>query len=433
MINLFKKIIEYKLKFFAKLVLKKYKPDIIGITGSVGKTSTKEAIYTVLASKFKTRKNIKNYNNEIGVPLSIIGAESGYKNIFIWLGVFLKAVRLLLVYDHNYPDILVLEMGADKPGDIKYLIDFTPCKIGVVTAVAPVHLEFFGTMEKVIKEKQIIISHLKPDDCAVLNGDDGSVLKMKDKTKAKVFTFGFNEGADFKAFEPNIIKGGPESKWVDYSILGMNFKVSYRGSNAPFFLPNVFGQHQVYSALAGIACGVCYNMNLVEISEALKKYNPPAGRMRLIPGIKHTFIIDDSYNSSPSASIAALQVVKKIKIDGQKYAALGEMAELGDYTEQGHREVGREVARTVDYLITVGEKTKFLADEAVKSGMSADHVFSFDHTEEAGKFIQERVKKGDLILIKGSQVSRMEKIVKELMAEPEKAGELLVRQGVEWR
>jgi len=433
MIKLIKRIIELKLRFYAKLVLKKYKPDIIGITGSVGKTSAKEAIYAVLSSEFKVRKNIKNYNNEIGVPLSILGSESGYKNVFAWIGIFIKAWLLILFYKKDYPDILVLEMGADKPGDIKYLVDFAPCKIGVVTAIAPVHLEFFKTMERIIREKQIIVSHLKQDGFAVLNGDDQEVLKMKEKIKAKVLTFGFQNGVDIKAFEPNVMKGGAESKWVDYSIQGIGFKVAYQGANVPFFLNAVFGEHQVLAALAAIGCGIAYSMNMVEISEALKKYVSPPGRMKLIQGVKHTFIIDDSYNSSPSASLAALEVVKKIGIDGEKYAAFGEMAELGDYTEQGHREVGRAAAKVVDYLITVGEKAKFMADEAIKSGLDKDHVYSFGLTEEAGKFIQERIKIGDLILIKGSQVSRMEKVVKELMAEPEKASQLLVRQGSEWQ
>lgn len=433
MTKFFKKLVEWKLRFLARLVLKKYKPDIIGITGSVGKTSAKEAIYAVLSSKFKVRKNIKNYNNEIGVPLSILGLESGYKNVFTWLGIFVKAWILILFRQKDYPRILVLEMGADKPGDIKYLIDFVPCKIGVVTAIAPVHLEFFKTIERIVREKQLIISHLKQDGFAILNGDDPEVLKMKEKTKAKVLTFGFGQGLDIKAFEPNIVKGGPESKWVDYSIRGISFKASYQGSTVPFFLKSVFGEHQVLAALAAIGCGVAFGMNLVEISEALKKYQAPAGRMKLIPGIKHTFIIDDSYNSSPSACLAALKVIEKIQIDGKKYAVFGDMAELGDYTEQGHREVGHEASQVVDYLVTVGEKAKFIAHEATKSGMNADNIFSFDHTEEAGRFIQDRLKKGDLILVKGSQVSRMERVVKELMVEPEKASELLVRQGPEWQ
>lgn len=433
MIKLLKKIIEIKLRFYARLVLKKYKPDIIGITGSVGKTSTKEAIYAVLASKFKVRKNIKNYNNELGVPLSILGSESGYKNVLAWLAIFVRAWLLILFRQKDYPKILVLEMGADKPGDIKYLIDFAPCKIGVVTAIAPVHLEFFKTMERIVREKQLIISHLKTDGFAILNGDDTEVLKMKEKTKAKVLTFGFGEGLDIKAFEPNVVKAGPESKWVDYSIQGITFKVSYQGSTVPFFLKSVFGEHQVLAALAAIGCGAAFGLNLVEISEALKKYESPAGRMKLIPGIKHTFIIDDSYNSSPSACLAALKVVEKIEIEGHKYAIFGDMAELGDYTEKGHREVGHEASQVVDYLVTVGEKAKFMAHEAINSGMDPDNIFSFDHTEEAGRFIQARIKKGDLILVKGSQVSRMEIVVKELMDEPEKASELLVRQGQEWK
>jgi UDP-N-acetylmuramoyl-tripeptide--D-alanyl-D-alanine ligase len=433
MINFFKKIIEWKLRILAKWVLKKYKPKIIGVTGSVGKTATKEAIYTVLSSKFKVWKNIKNYNNEIGVPLSILGMESGYKNPFIWLGVFIKGFCMVIFRKKNYPEMLVLEMGADKPGDIKYLIDFAPCHVGLITAIGSVHTEFFGNLEKVISEKQKIISHLKVDDFAVLNIDDKDVIKTQDKTRAKVVTFGFSKEAVVRATELDVSTGDSDDPWVDVQVKGLSFKLMYKGSMVPVLLPSVLGKHQVYAALAAAAAGVCFGMNLADISSALKNFKSPPGRMRLIVGIKHTSIIDDSYNSSPMAAIAALRVFKEINISGRKFAALGDMLELGSYTEQGHREVGVATAEVVDTLITVGERAKMIAKAAKQNGMSDDNVFSFGDPLSAGKFIQQRIKQGDIVLIKGSQGARMEKIVKELMAEPLKAKELLVRQGLEWQ
>src|SRR3989338_8560031 len=141
-----KKILELKLRFFAKVILNRYNPEVVAITGSVGKTSTKEAIYRVLSSTYQVRANLKNYNNEVGIPLSIIGVESGGRSPWQWLLVFLRAGSLIIFKDKNYPNILVLEMGADRPGDLKYLTSFVPIKVAVVTSVAPVHIEFFGSL-----------------------------------------------------------------------------------------------------------------------------------------------------------------------------------------------------------------------------------------------------------------------------------------------
>jgi len=432
MTNLFRKIIEWKLRVLAKWVLKKYKPKIVGVTGSVGKTATKEAIYTVLSSKFRVWKNIKNYNNELGVPLSILGMESGFQNPFSWLVIFIKGMAMIFWRKKDYPEMLVLEMGADKPGDIKYLIDLAPCNASVITAIGRVHEEYFGSLEKIAKEKQSIVSRLKKDDFAVLNADDVMVMEAQDKTRGQVITFGFSENADVRATEVNISSGPSADPWVDVQIKGLSFKMIYKGSSVPIFLPLVLGNHQVYSALAASAVGFSFGMNSVEVSEVLKKYSSPPGRMILLPGIKHTSIIDDSYNSSPMAAVAALDLLEKIKVSDKKFVAFGDMMELGDYTEQGHREVGEKAASAADVLVTVGNRAKFIAQSAIENGMSEDKVFSFGNTTEAGKFIQQRIKQGDIILIKGSQSARMEKVVKELMAEPLKAKELLVRQGMEW-
>ena len=165
------------LKCLSQKILKKYRPLVIGITGSVGKTSTKEAIFAVLRGKFKVRENQKNYNNEIGVPLTIIGTETGGQSIFKWLKIFFKAWILIFKKDPNYPEMLVLEMGADKAGDIEYLTKMAPCDIGVVTAVSEVHLEFFGSLEKIIVEKQKI---MKRDEMNKLIGKYSKVASPEE-------------------------------------------------------------------------------------------------------------------------------------------------------------------------------------------------------------------------------------------------------------
>ena len=416
----------------AKKILVKYQPDIVGITGSYGKTSTKEAIYTVLSSTYSVRQNLKNYNNELGVPLSIIGKESGGKSFFKWLGVIIAAWSLLLFKNHHYPKMLVLEMAADHPGDIKYLVKMAPPKVGVITAIGPVHLEFFKKVEKVLDEKKAIITKLPEDGFAVLNADDNYVMSVDNQTKAKIMSYGFDDDSEVKASDQVIFSELPEE--VEKRIKGVSFKLHYQGTTVPVFLPDVLGKHQIYSALAAAAVGIAFNINLVDIAEALKKWQSPNGRMKIIDGIKHTVLIDDSYNSSPVACEMALDVLARIPSDGKKkFAALGDMAELGEYMEEGHYLVGKKAVGTCDYLITVGEAAKMIAEQAKKSGMAEDRVFSFGTPDRAGRFIQERIKQGDIVLIKGSQVSRMEKIVKELMAEPLRAKELLVRQGRSWK
>jgi UDP-N-acetylmuramoyl-tripeptide--D-alanyl-D-alanine ligase len=277
------------------------------------------------------RKNEKNYNNEIGLPLTIIDAESGDRNIFKWLMIFLKAGRLLWFRDLDYPEVLILEMGADHPGDIKYLTSFVKCRVGVVSGVAPVHIEFFKTLENIAKEKSILVRSLDKDGTAVLNADDPIVAQMVEGLKASVITYGFSETATVRAFEEKV--SGQDLSRQDgvEAIRGISFKISHAGSTVPVFLPCVMGQHSVNAALAAIAVGVAFNINLIRIVENLKQYRPPKGRMNLIDGIKYTLIIDDTYNSSPRPAVAALEVLAKVQLPParHKYAVLGDMLELG--------------------------------------------------------------------------------------------------------
>ena len=256
---------------------------------------------------------------------------------------------------------------------------------------------------------------------------------MQDNTKAKVFTFGLLSGADIYASDIAI------SHDVDYkdvsTIQGISFKLHHQGKSLPVLLPKVLGQHLVYSALAAICLGIIYEINLHTIIDNLKKFEPPKGRMHIIKGIKNTLIIDDTYNSSPLAARKALYQLGQIYLNKhhKKWAALGDMLELGSYTQQAHQEIGQAVVDyKIDYLITVGEMSRDMVRGAMRAGMKKDNCFSFKDSGEAGKFLQQRIKEGDLILIKGSQGVRMEKAVKEIMAEPLKAKDLLVRQEKPW-
>lgn len=447
-----KKVLEKLLAFFARKIIKKYQPEIVGVTGSLGKTSTTNAIFTALSFEYNVRQNMKNYNNEIGLPLTVINVKSGGKSPFGWLKVFYKAIKLLIFRDAEYPEVLVLEMGADMKGDIDYLLKIAQPNIGILTTVSETHLkptnpkaknetDWFKDIKGVLSEKQKIVTELPEAGVAILNYDDENVIGIKDKLKTKVITYGFSQMADVQAGE--MLFTGLEQDFCetqyqwDCKVWGISFKVNYQGSSVPVFLPHSFGKQQVYAALAAIAVGIAKGMNLVDLSDALRQYRPAKGRMNLIAGLKHTLIIDDTYNSPAArAVIAALEVIKEIEVEEgkRKIAVLGDMLELGDKSEQAHREVGLKVAELgIDYLITVGQQSKDIAAAAKEAGISAEYVKSFTDQAKAGIFIQNLIESGDLILVKGSQGMRMEKIVKEIMAEPLKADELLVRQTDEWK
>jgi len=415
----------------SKLIIKKYRPEIIAISGSIGKTSAKEAIYALLSSRLPVRTSIKNYNNEIGVPLTLIGVESPGSSLSGWLKVFSRAFRLLLITDKKFPHYLVLEMGIDRPGDMDYLTHLAPPTVGVMTAVSYSHMEYFGSLQNIKKEKQVLIEHVERKGLSILNYDNENARSMAEVSPARVFTYGLRPGADLQAQDVSYHFGRGE-----YEIAGVNFKLSFEGSLVPVVMPNILGEAGVYAALAAASVALYFGFNLMEIADLLRDVRMPSGRMQLLPGIKHTFLIDDTYNSSPEACLSAVNVLGGIKHDtaASKYAVLGDMLEVGAYTVEGHRQVGAAVfASGIDYLITVGERSRDIDRGAIDAGMSSDFVFHFDRTDEAGSFIQERIKEGDIILIKGSQGMRMEKIVYELMAEPEKAVDLLVRQGPQWQ
>lgn len=429
---MFKKLIEFKLKYLAKLILLKYKPEIIGITGSVGKTSAKEAIYAVLSPKFSVRENIKNYNNELGLPLTIIGDTAKGKDIFAWIIVFLKATKLILFKDKEYPKILVLEMGVDRPGDMKYLTNITKCNIGVVTLIGPSHLEYFESIEQIKKEKGVLIKRVKKNGYAIVNYDNEDARVIADASEEKVLSYGFKDGAEVKATN---LKFRFEDSNEAENLSGLSFDLNYDNKTVKIIMDDVIGFNSVYAALAGASAGIAYKLSLEEIAEGLKKYKSPRGRMVLIDGIKDSMIIDDTYNSSPQSTLSAIDMVKRIPVENESrsFAVLGDMLELGAYSEEGHREVGEYVFKSgFDKLICVGERARDIGRGAKRVGMKRDDIYNFKDSEAAKIFIQNRIKHGDVLLVKGSQGARMEIIVKEIMADPDHAEQLLVRQDENW-
>lgn len=419
-----KKLLQKILFILAKSILKKYNPKVVGITGSIGKSSAKEAVFAVLKNKFRTRENIKNYNNEIGLPLTIIGELSPGHSLGGWFKLFLRAVKLVIIEDKSYPEILVLEMGVDRIGDMKYLTELAPTDIGIVTNVGPVHLEYFKTQEKIAKEKSILVSKLKPGGWGVLNIDSSKVAEMKNVVRGRFLTYGMSREAQVRALEINL-------SYRDDAVIGTSFKLQYNGAVVPVLLSGVLAEHLVNAALAAACVGIILEMNLIDISEALKDYKVPTGRMNLLEGIKGSKIIDDSYNASPESTVAAVNVLGEIKVNGKKIAVLGDMLELGDYEAKGHQEVGQAIIENkINELVVVGQRAKIIARTAGDAGMK--NIKNFDTSIEAGEYLLTAIKEGDLILVKGSQGMRMERVSKILLADPSRAKELLVRQDNDW-
>lgn len=425
-----KKLLELKLKFLAQLVVKKYQPKIIAITGSIGKTSAKEAICCLLSSKFRVRSSIKNYNNELGVPLSILGLESGGKSVWAWGVIIIRALGLYLFRDKDFPEILVLEFGVDHPGDMDYLASIVKPDISLVTAVSYSHLEFFGSVEAISKEKQKLVESTNSQGLAIINYDSPEAKKMASVSKAKVWGYSIKTQSDIRAEDVHLSFKEKENGQPDF---GLHFKLAFQGAVVPIFVPNVLSEASVYACLAAAAVGSYLGMNMVEISQAFGKIDMPKGRMKLIKGVKNTWIIDDTYNSSPEAAILALETFAAMPVEGRKFVVLGDMLELGSFSQEAHRMVGERISpKKFDILVTIGERARDIAQAAEEKGFSRDLVWRFDHSEEAGRFLQNQIISGDALLVKASQGVRLEKVVKELMAEPQRAAELLVRQGKEW-
>ncbi|MFQ5812443.1 MAG: UDP-N-acetylmuramoyl-tripeptide--D-alanyl-D-alanine ligase [Anaerolineae bacterium] len=348
----------------------KHTPRVVGITGSVGKTTTKEVIYGVLSQRFRTLKSEGNYNSEIGLPLTLLKLEPSHQRV-------------------------VLEMGMYDLGEIAELAAIARPHIGVVTNVGPTHLERLGTIERIAQAKTELVEALPDDGVAILNGDDPWVRQMAAKTEAEVFYYGLDPTCDL---------------WADHiesqGLEGIRFRFHHGPETIHAKVP-MLGRHSVHTALAAAAVGLVEGQSWEEIIDGLRG----AAHLRLVvvPGLRGSTILDDTYNASPTSTIAALNLLEEL--DGRKIAVLGDMLELGAYEEEGHRKVGRRVLDVVAVLITVGERGRLIAEEALAWGMEEEKVFIEEDNESAIARLRKIVAPGDIILVKGSRGMRMEEIV----------------------
>ena len=408
----------------AKRLIKKVQPEIVAVTGSVGKSSTKDAIAAVLKMRYQVLRSPKNYNTEFGLPCAVLGLESAGKSAWGWAVALLKGFWRSHWPSQSWPKLFVLEMGSDHPGDIARLCAIAPPKIGVVTTVAAQHAEAYGSIEDIAKEKSVLISKLSAGGVAVLNRDDERVWAMRSLTSAKIISFGFSPEAEVRATHLAIkfdYAGGVDC--------GVSFQLEHAGSSATIILAGTIGRQAVSAALAAAAVGLAKGLNLMEIVEGLSDFMPPVGRMRCLAGIKHTLLIDDTYNAALKAVLAGLEAVASLDFPGdeRKIVVLGDMLGLGQYTQGGHEEVGQLVAKyNFDLAVFVGTHMVIAERAAVAAGLAENKVMHFAKATEAGLFVQEKMKSGDVVFIKGSRDMHLEKVVQELMAEPLRANELLV-------
>jgi UDP-N-acetylmuramyl pentapeptide synthase len=431
MINFLKSIVIWLVTLEAKLILRKYRPRVIAITGSVGKTSVKDAVGEVFSKFFFVRKSIKSFNSELGVPLTIIGANSGWRSFISWLKIIGRGAWLI-IWPARYPHWLVLEIGADRPDDIGKISRWLISDIVIITHLTkvPAHIEFFSSSEEVVKEKSKLISTLKDDGVLIINADDDYSSGLTALHRGRVITVGFSPTAQFRADSEKIIY---RDEQVASRPVGLTFKVNFQKNSLPIIIKNSLGHGCIYAVLFSLAAAEAENLNLVEAASVFENYSGPNGRLKLLPGIKSTTIIDDSYNSSPVALVNALRVFGEIKTDSRKLAILGDMLELGVHTAEEHRRAGAEAAKVCHILVTVGIRARLIAEGALSAGMSEKNILQYDDSQMAAREIQNLIRPADIILVKGSQGVRLEKVVEEIMLEPARVKELLVRQDPEWK
>lgn len=422
---LFKAPVAWLLALLAQAILRKYRPLVVMVTGSVGKTSTKDAAAAVLAGRFHLRASEKSYNSEFGVPLTIIGAKNPWENPAAWIRVFQEALALVLLPSH-YPKLLVLEVGADRPGDLARILRFADPDAVIVTRLpeVPVHVEAYASPQAVREEEFAPAYALTPGEPLIISADDPHAVSMAARLPAKVFTFGFADGADVRLTGFTFFEEG--------NTCGMEAALDIEGATYTLRVPGALGRSQLYAPAAGIACALALGMSAGDALAAAASYVPPAGRGRILRGKEGALLVDDSYNASPAAVEEALSALALVPGRSRRIAALGDMLELGRYSADEHARIGALAAQKVDVLVAVGSRSRAMRDAAVAAGMSEEQALWFGTSREAAEALSGMVAAADIVLVKGSQGIRMERVMEALLLNPEDR-QHLVRQEREWR
>lgn len=401
--NFLKSIVVFFLAFSARAVVRRYQPKIVMVTGSVGKTSTKDAIAAVLATKYFVRKSEKSFNSEFGVPFTILGVGNPWGNPVAWLTV-IKSAFALLVLPNHYPTMLVLEVGADKPGDLARILKIATPDAVVVTRLPdiPVHVEAYTSPEAVREEEFSPAYALPAGAPLIVSEDDKYAVEMAARTPANVITYGNANDITHTGF---CMRGD--------KVTGMETAVRIAGVTRTFCIEGSVGKTQILPALAAITTALAFGIPADDAIAGLANYEPPPGRGRLFAGKNGSVIIDDSYNSSPAAVEEALQTLKTFPHAKRRIAVLGDMLELGRYSMMEHERIGALARDSANLVVTIGVRARAFA---AASGAAAS--LQFDTAKIAGPVLSKMLQEGDVVLVKGSQSIRTERIVEALLADP---------------
>jgi len=413
-----KNIVLLLVEFQTKRFLRRHKPKIVAVTGSVGKTSTKLAIATVLSTRYKVLFQEGNYNVDVSVPMTIFDLPmpplSQLKNPFTWLKqLWFMEMKIRQPFAF---DVIVLELGTDKPGDVEHFRRYLRPNISVVTAVTPEHMEFFKTIDAVAQEELSVANF---SDMVIINRDDIDETFARFVNNSNIDTYGTSGVAEYHYLTEDFEAGvGFAGKFVS---------PEFGEQPVPLMLA---GEHNVKAAVAAGVVGIKLGLTQPEVIKGMAAIRPVKGRMNILKGLLDSTIIDDTYNSSPAAAVAALQTLYLFP-SKQKIAIMGSMNELGEYSQKAHEEVGAVCDPTLlDWIVTIGDDAeKFLAPAAAKRGCQ---VRSFKSPYEAGAFVHSVLHPHATILAKGSQNKVFaEEALKVLLHSPEE-DEQLVRQSAEW-
>lgn len=419
------RIISWGLARVAQATLWRFRPGIVGISGSTGKTTAKAAICAVLEGERSIRVSFDGITDASSILLAILGSsheadarhycapESHPKQIsywWFWTAVLARSLwQLARLPKNKYPEILLLEYGAREPGAIKSLLEIVRPNVAVLTNVGevPSHVGSYPGVDEAVREYVRLIEQLPAAGFAILNGDDETLMRLKHRTRAHVMTFGTTKGVHVHVMNVD--------QKVDANLpVGLACKLEYGGSTVPVRLAGALGYHHAYAAAAAASVGIIFGMNLVNIAGKLSEYVPPSGSMRLIPGVKNTLIIDDAAEANPLSVKFALELLSALP-GKRRIFVLGDLIDLGKYAIEAHEKIGVLASVKADYFITVGSRAKLAAEAALtKSRMNKRNIQSYDRPEDAGIPLQTLMRKGDTVLIVGSRAMRMDKVIKEI-------------------
>jgi UDP-N-acetylmuramoyl-tripeptide--D-alanyl-D-alanine ligase len=414
---MFKNFVRDRLEKLVKEYFASHHPRLIVVVGAAGKTTTKTAIATVLAQKFRVRMEDSNHNTDLSVPPALLGVrypEGKVHSPLAWLRVF-RAMKQRVAAPTDV-DVIVQELGTDHPGEISHFGTYMTPDIAVVTSVVPEHMEFFGTMDAVAQEELAVGVY---SNITLINRDDVDEKYAKYLNSSRVDTYGSDAAAEYHfEYDNSNPLDGFHGEFISPELGKVPAKV------------NLVGEHNLKAGIAAGAVAAKLGVSAAEISAGLGRIKPVNGRMNILRGVRDTIIIDDTYNSSPAAAVAALRTLYRVETP-QRIAILGSMNELGDTSPEAHRQVGEMCDPTlIEYVVTIGtEAEKYLAPAAKSKG---NRVKSFANPIEAGIFVNQIMQPHAVVLAKGSQNGVFaEEAIKVLLHSTDDDDDL-VRQSVDW-